>query len=53
MTTTSKNNTASGWSQTRDVLHARQTLYQVSHRGSLAGQESLNVQRRLFPDEQG
>ena len=36
------------------ILHTRQTLYQLSHRGSSAGQaESLNVtqgQRRLFPD---
>ena len=35
----------------------RQTLYQLSHRGSSAGQaESLNViqrQRHLFPDKQG
>ena len=39
------------------VLRTRQTLYQLSHRGSSAGQaESLNVfqgQRRLFPDKQG
>ena len=43
------------WIRTRDVLHARQMLYQLSHRGSSAGQaESLNVmqgQMRLFPDK--
>ncbi len=38
-------------------LHTRQTLYQLSQRGSSVGQaESLSViqgQRRLFPDKQG
>ena len=29
---------ASGGTRTRDVLHSRQTLYQLSHRGSSAGQ---------------
>ena len=34
------------WIRTRDVLHARQMLYHLSHRGSSAGQaESLNVMR--------
>ena len=43
--------------QTCSALRTRQMLYQLSHRGSSAGQaESLNViqgQRRLSPDEQG
>ena len=34
----------SGGIRTRDILRARQTLYQLSHRGSSAGQaKSLNV----------
>ena len=48
---------ASGGIRTHNVLRTRQTLYQLSHRGSSAGQaESLNViqgQRYLFPDKQG
>ena len=51
-----KRRAASGGTRTRDVLHTRQTLYQLSHRGSSAGQaESLNVmqrQSRLSPDKQ-
>ena len=47
---------ASGGTRTRDILHTRQTLYQLSHRGSSAGQaESLSVmqrQSRLFPYKQ-
>ena len=47
---------ASGGTRTRDFLHTRQTLYQLSHRGSSAGQaESLDVmqrQSRLSPDKQ-
>ena len=46
-----KRRVASGRIRTRNVLRARQTLYQLSHQGSSAGQaESLNViqgQRRL------
>ena len=41
----------------RDVLHTRQMLYQLSHRGSSAGQaESLKFiqgKGRLSPDKQG
>ena len=52
-----KRRAASGGTQTCDVLHTRQTLYQLSHRGSSAGQaKSLNVmqrQSRLSPDKQG
>ena len=52
-----KRRAASGGIQTCDILCARQMFYQLSHRGSSAGQaESLNViqgQRRLFPDKQG
>ena len=52
-----KRRAASGGTRTHDVLHTRQMLYQLSHRGSSAGQaESLNVvqrQSRLFPDKQG
>ena len=48
---------ASGGTWIREILRTRQTLYQLSHRGSSAEQaESLNViqgQRRLFPDKQG
>ena len=51
-----KRRAALGGTQTRNVLHTRQTLYQLSHRGSSAGQaESLNVmqrQSRLSPDKQ-
>ena len=37
-----KRRAASCGTRTRDVLHTRQTLYQLSHRGSSAGQaESL------------
>ena len=43
--------------RTRDILRARQTLYQLSHRGSSAGQaESLKFMQgkgRLSPDGQG
>ena len=43
--------------QTRNILHTKQMLYQLSHRGSPAGQaESLKVMRykgRLSPDKQG
>ena len=43
--------------RTRNILRTRQTLYQLSHRGSSAGQaKSLNImqgQMRLFPDKQG
>ena len=52
-----KRRAASDGTRTRDVLHTRQTLYQLSHQCSSAGQaESLNVmqrQSRLFPDKQG
>ena len=52
-----KRRAASGGIQTRDILCTRQKLYQLSYRGSSAGQaESLNVmqrQRRLSPDKQG
>ena len=52
-----KRRAASGRTRTHDVLHTRQTFYQLSHRGSSAGQaESLNVMQRqshLFPDKQG
>ena len=52
-----KRRVASGGIQTCDVLRTRQTLYQLSHQGSSAGQaESLNViqgQRHLFSDKQG
>ena len=52
-----KRRAASGGIRTRDILSTRQTLSQLSHQGSLAGQaESLNVmqgQRCLFPDKQG
>ena len=52
-----KRKASSGGTRTRDILCTRQTLYQLSHRGSSAGEaESLNViqgQRRLFPDKQG
>ena len=42
-----KRRAASGGTPTRDVLHTRQTLYQLSHRGSSARQaESLNVMQR-------
>ena len=51
-----KRRAASGGTQSRDVLHTRQTLYQLSHWGSSAGQaESLNVMQRqsgLSPDKQ-
>ena len=44
---------ASGGTRTRNILHAVQMLYQLSHRGSSAGQaESLKVmqvQRYLSP----
>ena len=49
-----KRRAASGRTRTHDVLHTRQTLYQLSHQGSSAGQaESLNVMQRqshLSPD---
>ena len=49
-----KRRAASGGTRTRDVLHTRQTLYQLSNQGSSAGQaESLNVMQRhsrLSPD---
>ena len=52
-----KRRAASGGTRTRDVLHTVQMLYQLSHRGSSAGQaESLNVMQRqscLSPDKQG
>ena len=52
-----KKKSCSGGIRTRDILRARQTLYQLSHQGSSAGQaESLIAiqgQRRLFPDKQG
>ena len=52
-----KRRATSGGIQTCNILRARQTLYQLSHRGSSAGQaEPLNViqgQRCLFPDKQG
>ena len=52
-----KRRAASGGIRTCDVLRARQTRYQLSHRGSSAGQaKSLNViqgQRHLFPDKWG
>ena len=39
-----KRRAASGGIQTHDVLHTRQTLYQLSHQGSSAGQaKSLNA----------
>ena len=48
---------ASGGTQTHDILLTMQMLYQLSHRGSSAGQaESLNVmqgQRHLLPVTQG
>ena len=48
---------ASGGIRTHNVLHARRTLYQLSHRGSSAGQaESLKFMQgkgHLSPDEQG
>ena len=46
---------ASSGIQARDVLRARQTLYQLSHRGSSAGQaESLIQAKGVFsPDGQG
>ena len=48
---------ASGRTRTRDVLHSRQTLYQLSHRGSSAGQaeslEFIQGKWRLSPDKQG
>ena len=48
---------ASGGIQTHDVLRARQTLYQLSHRGSSAGQaKSLKFMQGkgcLSPDGQG
>ena len=52
-----KNGAASGRIRTCNILCTRQTLYQLSHRGSSAGQvESLKVMQckgRLSPDEQG
>ena len=47
---------ASGGTRTRNILHTRQTLYQLSHQGSSAEQaESLSFmqgQRRLSPARQ-
>ena len=49
-----KRRAASGGIRTCNVLCTRQTLYQLSHRGSSAGQaESLQRQSCLFPDKQG
>ena len=52
-----KRRAASGEIRTRNVLHARQTLYQLSHQGNSVGQaESLKFiqsKGRLSPDEQG
>ena len=52
-----KKGATSGGIQTRDILRTRQTLYQLSHRGSSAGQaESLKFMQgkgRLSPDGQG
>ena len=52
-----KRRAASGGTRTRGVLCSRQTLYQLSHRGSSAGQaESLKFIQgkwRLSPDKQG
>ena len=48
---------ALGRIRTHDILRARRMLYQLSHRGSPAGQaESLKFMQgkgRLSPDEQG
>ena len=39
-----KRRAASGRTQTRNILHTRQTLYQLNHRGSSAGQaESVRL----------
>ena len=47
----------SGGTLTHNSVHTVQTLYQLSHRGSSAGQaeslKALQGQRRLSPDEQG
>ena len=49
-----KGRAASGGIRTHNILHTRQTLYQLSHRGSSAGQaESLQGKGRLSPDGQG
>ena len=49
-----KGRAASGGTRTHNILHTRQTVYQLSHRGSSAGQaESLQGKGRLSPDGQG